>query len=110
MLFPAVEDFGIVPLEAAAAGRPTVALGRGGVLETMVPLGAEHAAPTALFFAEQTVEALAGAIRAFEAAEDRFDPKALRERAREFDRPVFKRRLAEYVETRWREAGARQAC
>ena len=110
VLFPAVEDFGIVPLEAAAAGRPTVALGRGGVLETMVPLGAEHAAPTALFFAEQTVEALAGAIRAFEAAEDRFDPKALRERAREFDRPVFKRRLAEYVETRWREAGARQAC
>src|SRR5439155_442248 len=38
VLFPAVEDFGIVPLEAAAAGRPTIALGRGGVLETMVGL------------------------------------------------------------------------
>ena len=110
VLFPAVEDFGIVPLEAAAAGRPTIALGRGGVLETMVPLDADHAAPTALFFGEQTVEALAGAIRAFEAAEHRFDPRTLRARAQEFDRPAFKRRLAEYVDARWREFGARRAC
>src|SRR5204863_285364 len=74
VLFPAVEDFGIVPLEAAAAGRPTIALGCGGVLETMIGLGADHAAPTAVFFGEPTVEALADAIHAFETAEDRFDP------------------------------------
>ncbi|OLD76947.1 MAG: glycosyl transferase family 1 [Candidatus Rokubacteria bacterium 13_1_20CM_4_70_14] len=127
VLFPAVEDFGIVPLEAAAAGRPTIALGRGGVLETMVGLesapasghprsvpGAQApmngAAPTAVFFREQTVEALTAAIRAFEAAADRFDPEALRARAREFDRPVFKRRFSEYVDARWREFRARQAC
>ncbi len=127
MLFPAVEDFGIVPLEAAAAGRPTIALGRGGVLETMVGLESapasghprsvpgsqapmNGAAPTAVFFREQTVEALTEAIRAFEAAADRFDPEALRARALEFDRPVFKRRLSEYVDARWREFRARQAC
>ena len=67
-------------------------------------------APTAVFFREQTVEALTAAIRAFEAAADRFDPEALRARALEFDRPVFKRRLAEYVDARWREFRARQAC
>jgi len=110
VLFPAVEDFGIVPLEAAAAGRPTIALGCGGVLETMIGLGADHAAPTAVFFGEPTVEALADAIHAFETAEDRFDPKALRARAAEFDRPIFKRRLFEYVHARWREFGGRQAC
>ena len=44
LLFPAVEDFGIVPLEAAAAGRPTIALAAGGALETMVALGASDAA------------------------------------------------------------------
>ncbi len=109
LLFPAVEDFGITPLEAAAAGRPTIALARGGALETMVGLGAGEP-PTAVFFGEQTVEALVEAIRTFEASEDRFDPKALRVRAELFDRPVFKRRLLAYLEARWREFHARQAC
>src|SRR5207247_1519205 len=63
VLFPAVEDFGIVPLEAAAAGRPTIALGRGGVLEAMIGPGADQAAPAAVLVAETTVEALGDAIR-----------------------------------------------
>jgi len=109
LLFPGVEDFGITPLEAAAAGRPTIALAQGGALETMVGLhGSEP--PTAVFFSEQTVDALVAAIRAFEAAEDRFDPKALRARAELFDRPVFKRRLLEWIDARWREFRARRAC
>ena len=97
VLFPSHEDYGIVPLEAAAAGRPTIALARGGALETMVGLDAGDEPPTAVFFAEQTVEALAGAILRFEAAEGRFEPKALRARAERFDRPVFKARLAEWI-------------
>ncbi len=109
LLFPSVEDFGITPLEAAAAGRPTLALARGGARETMVGLDANEP-PTAVFFGEQTVEALVAAIRTFEASEDRFDPKALRARAERFDRPVFKRRLFEYIDARWREFHARQAC
>jgi glycosyltransferase involved in cell wall biosynthesis len=102
VLFTGVEDFGIVPLEAAAAGRPTIALARGGALETMVGLDeAERAAPTAVFFREQTVEAVVEAVRGFEAAEHRFVPKALRAHAERFDRPVFKERIRDYLELRW---------
>ncbi len=110
LLFPGVEDFGITPLEAAAAGRPTIALARGGALETMVGLDAGDAPPTAVFFETPTAEALVAAIRAFEAAEGRFDPKALRARAELFDRPAFKQRLFQWIDARWREFRARRAC
>jgi len=110
VLFPSVEDYGIVPLEAAAAGRPTIALARGGALETMVGLDGGAEPPTAVFFAEPTVDALAGAMTAFEAAADRFDPHALRARAELFDRPRFARHLREYVQGRWSAFRARRAC
>ena len=110
LIFPAVEDFGITPLEAAAAGRPTIALARGGALETMVGLDTAEAPPTAVFFLEQSVDALVEAISRFERAADRFDGKALRARAEAFDRPVFKQKLADYVTARWDELRARAAC
>jgi glycosyltransferase involved in cell wall biosynthesis len=110
LIFPAVEDFGITPLEAAAAGRPTIALARGGALETMVGLDATDAAPTAVFFSEQSVEALVEAIGRFEGAEDRFDVKALRARAETFDRPAFKQRLRDYIAARWAERSASRLC
>ena len=109
VLFPAVEDYGIVPLEAAAAGRPTIALARGGALETMIGLG-QGAPPTAVFFAEQTERALGDAMLAFEAAAEQFDPAALRARASRFDRPAFRDRLREYVDERWQNFKARAAC
>src|SRR5439155_534424 len=84
VLFPAVEDYGIVPLEAAAAGRPTIALARGGALETMTGLEQTAAPPTAVFFGEQTAGALADAIGRFEAEARRFEPAALRARAQQF--------------------------
>jgi glycosyltransferase involved in cell wall biosynthesis len=110
VLFPSVEDYGIVPLEAAAAGRPTVALARGGALETMVGLDAGDGPPTATFFHEQTEAALADAIRTCEASEHRFQPDALRAHAARFDRPVFRERLQAYVEDRYREFLERRAC
>lgn len=110
LLFTGVEDFGITPLEAAAAGRPTIALARGGTLETMVDLDTADVPPTAVFFAEQSLDALAGAIERFERAEDRFDAKALRARAESFDRPLFKQRLRDYIDRRWAEFRARPAC
>ena len=110
LIFPAVEDFGITPLEAAAAGRPTIALARGGALETMVGLDAAEASPTAVFFPEQSVDALVAAIARFEGAADRFDGKALRARAGSFDRPVFKQKLADYIAARWNEHRPRPAC
>lgn len=110
LIFPAIEDFGITPLEAAAAGRPTIALARGGALETMIGLDAAETPPTAVFFPEQSVDALAAAIARFERAADRFDGKALRARAESFDRPVFKQKLADYIGARWHERRARPAC
>jgi glycosyltransferase involved in cell wall biosynthesis len=108
VLFPSVEDYGIVPLEAAAAGRPTIALARGGALETMVGLDAGAEPPTAVFFEAQTVESLVDAMVRFEAAEARFQPKALRARAEQFDRPRFKARLAEHAAHRWAEFAGRR--
>ena len=110
LVFTAVEDFGIVPLEAAAAGRPTIALAAGGALETMVGLGAPAATPTAVFFPEQSVDALERAILTFEGAAEQFDPKDLRARAEAFDRPLFKQRLAEYIGRRWTEHREGRSC
>ena len=110
LIFPAVEDFGITPLEAAAAGRPTIALGRGGALETMVGLDAADAPPTAVFFPDQSVDALVEAISRFERAVDRFDGKVLRSRAESFDRPVFKQKLGDYIAARWDGFRAGAAC
>jgi glycosyltransferase involved in cell wall biosynthesis len=97
VLFPGLEDFGIVPVEAMAAGRPVIAYGAGGVLETVSPLGGE-APPTGVFFHEQRVEALVEAIRRFEAAADRFDPRVLRARAERFDRARFLAGFAAYLD------------
>ena len=68
LIFTAEEDFGIVPVEAMASGRPVIAYGRGGVLDSIVP------GKTGLFFDEQSADALAEAVRAFEAWVPNFDP------------------------------------
>jgi glycosyltransferase involved in cell wall biosynthesis len=103
LVFPPVEDFGIVLLEAMASGRPVIALGQGGALETVVPLDGGSETPTGILFPEPTVDALVAAIRRFEANAHRFEPKALRARAEVFDRPLFKERVATYVARRWDE-------
>jgi glycosyltransferase involved in cell wall biosynthesis len=110
LLFPTVEDFGITPLEAMAAGRPVIALGRGGALETVVPPGGSEP-PTGLFFEPQTAEALAAAIERLESGAVAFEPKALRRRAESFARPLFRDRVERYLAGRlaaWR--GGEAAC
>jgi glycosyltransferase involved in cell wall biosynthesis len=102
LLFPTVEDFGITPLEAMASGRPVIALGKGGALETVVAPGGTDP-PTGLFFGDQTVDGLIAAIREFERDPGRFEPKALRRRAEAFDRPLFKEQVKSYLEGRLAE-------
>jgi glycosyltransferase involved in cell wall biosynthesis len=99
LLFPGVEDFGIVPLEAAAAGCPVIAHAAGGALETLVGPGGEDPA-TGLFFHAQTADALAAAMLELESGRHRFDAKALRAHAELFDRPHFTERMAAYLEAR----------
>jgi glycosyltransferase involved in cell wall biosynthesis len=92
LLFPGEEDFGIVPLEAQACGCPVIGFGRGGLTETVRPLG-ETSDPTGVFFAEQTTDAALEAIERFEDAADRFDPRAARRQAVRFRRERFEAEL-----------------
>ncbi len=87
VVFPQEEDFGIVPLEAMASGRPVIAYGGGGALETVVKN------VTGVFFDEQTEESLAQVLTQFDA--DAFDPLACRTQAEKFDVTVFKKELTE---------------
>jgi glycosyltransferase involved in cell wall biosynthesis len=96
LLFAADEDFGIVPLEAQAYGRPVLAYAKGGSLETV--RGLEHDYPTGVFFNEQTVDSICAAIKEFEASEHRFNPHRIRAHARNFDRQVFMTRMDQYVQ------------
>jgi glycosyltransferase involved in cell wall biosynthesis len=75
-VLPGEEDFGIAPVEAQSAGRPVLALGRGGALETVVE------GQTGVFFSEPTVESLLRGIAAID--ELRVDPPAIREHASRF--------------------------
>lgn len=110
LLFPGDEDFGIVPVEAQSFGRPVIAFGRGGALETVVgagPLGVHSEGATGVFFSQQTPEALMDAILYFESIESCFDPRFIQARAQQFSVPRFRAEMFDFVEKALREhAGA----
>ena len=86
LLFTGVEDFGIVPVEAIACGCPVIALGVGGILDSMTE-------KTAVFYTEETVEGLTAAMQDFEARVGEFEVRELRTRAAFFSEENFLLRL-----------------
>ena len=93
LIFPGKEDFGITPVEAQATGRPVVAFGSGGVLDTVVD------GMTGVFFEEQTPESLCEAV--LRSCAVSYDREVIRQHALQFDREVFGERLKGFVEEKW---------
>ena len=100
-VFAAEEDFGIAPLEAQACGTPVIAFCRGGAAETL--RGLDAAAPTAVFFAEQTSAAIRDAVIRFEQSANRITASACRANAQRFDIAAFRQRFGDYVSTAFDE-------
>jgi glycosyltransferase involved in cell wall biosynthesis len=120
LLFPGEEDFGIIPVEAMAAGCPVIAFGRGGALETVgrgadrdalgrVAAGGEAVVPGGVLFGEQSVAGLMRAIRLCES--HTFDPATLRAQAAPFTAERFDREFRaafDEAHARWKAGpGAR---
>lgn len=97
-IFPQLEDYGITPLEANAAGRPVIAYGEGGVLETMIPFESIEKPFTALFFQDQQVNSLVDAVKRFEEIEDSVDPEFIRSNAEKFNEQTFISKIKATVE------------
>jgi len=110
-VFCGEEDFGISLLEAQAMGRPVIALGRGGALETVIPDRKtwkpdteipenKTINPTGVFFYEQTSEDLIRAIQHFESVESQFDAEKIQEHAAQFDVAIYADRIKKFIEER----------
>ncbi len=90
VLFPGEEDFGLVPIEAQASGRPVLAYAGGGALETVLP------GETGEFFDQPTTGALIAALEEFDAA--RYDPRALVANAHKYSQRRFRRQFSATLE------------
>ena len=108
-VFCGEEDFGITLLEAQAMGRPVIAFGKGGALETVIPDSQtwtpqteipqrSTSQPTGVFFYEQTSDALIKAIKDFQSIESQFDSNTIRTHAQKFDTSVYTKRIKSFIE------------
>lgn len=95
LIFPQLEDFGIIPLEAMACGCPVIAYGKGGALETVVD------GKTGIFFQEQTPESLKKALR--KRSTIRFNHKNIREHALQFTEEKFQKEMLHFIEKKWKD-------
>lgn len=99
-IFPGLEDFGITPVQAQAAGRPVIAFKGGGALDTVLP------GQTGLFFDELRVESLKHALQDFD--EQDYNPIDIRAHAQQFSSTVFQTAITRYVERAWHQFNASQ--
>jgi len=90
LIFPGEEDFGMVPVEAMASGRPVVAFGRGGATETVIP------GLSGVFFDEQTAGAISGAVKRL--AEMPLDPVKISAHAAKFGRAQFIEKMHAHID------------
>ena len=99
-LYAAEEDFATALVEAQACGRPVIALGRGGALESVVSLdnAGQRSSCTGVFFYEQTAASAETAIRRFELNEHRFQPAVIRKHAARFSVQAFRRGFQSIVD------------
>ena len=95
-VFPGIDDFGITPLEAQAAGTPVLAFAGGGALETVNE-------QTGIFFKETRVDVLCTAIEQMEQTWEGFDPVQLRKQTQRFGRDRFARQIANAVQYGYRQ-------
>ncbi len=91
LIFPGIEDFGIMPLEVMASGRPVIAYAKGGAEETVID------GVTGIHFHEQSVPALEAAIARCEEMIDAFDPQTLLSHAEGFSAELFRERVAAFI-------------
>lgn len=107
LLFPGEEDLGITPIEAQASGRPVIAYGKGGVLETVVGYRADvdtrPETSSGLFFEEQSLDSMMEALQRFEAVEALFDPVFIRSRVEVFDSSRFKSEMRDFIDQKLAE-------
>jgi glycosyltransferase involved in cell wall biosynthesis len=101
VIMPGIEDFGIVPVEAMACGRPAVVFAEGGGAETIVT------GETGVVFHEPTAASLRAAVDSLEGI--RFNTSALRARAESYGRRVFESRFREFFERAWSSRTGREA-
>jgi glycosyltransferase involved in cell wall biosynthesis len=90
LIFPGEEDFGMVPVEAMASGRPVIAFGRGGATETVAN------GVSGVFFTEQTVEAISSAVRSL--ADIEIDSGKIAAHARQFGREQFFQKMRTHID------------
>ena len=96
-IFAAKEDFGIAPVEAQACGTPVICYGNGGVRETVIDN------VSGVYFYDQSVESLLGALDKFEHNVDKFDPSFIRRNSLRFSRKRFEEEIKTYIEHKFNE-------
>jgi glycosyltransferase involved in cell wall biosynthesis len=101
LIFPGEEDFGMVPVEAMASGRPVIAYGRGGALETVAD------GVSGIFFETQTVEDISSAVKRFSKLE--IDSQAIAAHAKRFGRDRFLQEIRSHISDLLAQRAARPA-
>jgi glycosyltransferase involved in cell wall biosynthesis len=102
LIYPGLEDFGMVPVETIASGRPVIAFGKGGAVETVVD------GVTGVLFHEQTPEALVDAVARFEKIETTLDYRSFPEKVAKFSLQSFESKMSRAIASAWADQSLAQ--